>query len=337
MTPPEGFAVINYHGVFPADHLSSDASSQDSFLEANLVRPGEFRKQLRFLKDRYHIVHPEEFRIWAEEGKPLPARAVLLTCDDGLLNTLTDMLPILQSEDVSCLFFVTSASCRENPGMLWYEELYRLMRNQLLTNEDLQLPADGVVRFDPADNFQARWWGTVQRASRLDAGTRSDWLDQLRDRVGPISDLRSERRWRLVNVAELRQLAAAGMSIGAHTRSHPILSLCSDEEARREISENRSELEQALGQRVWAFAYPFGNPSTVGEREVLLAREAGFSSAFLNVEHWNVGREKTEQPDEPASNRFAVPRIHVTLNTTLPEFAAHLSGLHTRLQLAVGS
>jgi hypothetical protein len=64
----------------------------------------------------------------------------------------------------------------------------------------------------------------------------------------------------------------------------------------------------------------------MGEREVRLAREAGFACAFLNVEHWHAG---------PADS-FALPRIHVTANTTLPEFAAHLSGLHTRLQRAVG-
>src|SRR5277367_556375 len=128
MTLPAGFAVVNYHGVVPAEHLSSDAPSdapgQDSFLDANLIRPEEFRRQVRFLKDRYHVIHPEDFRAWAEQGKALPARAILLTCDDGLLNTLTEMLPILQSESVSCLFFVTSASCRESTGMLWYEELY---------------------------------------------------------------------------------------------------------------------------------------------------------------------------------------------------------------------
>jgi peptidoglycan/xylan/chitin deacetylase (PgdA/CDA1 family) len=116
------------------------------------------------------------------------------------------------------------------------------------------------------------------------------------------------------------------MSIGAHTLSHPVLSLCSDEEARREIQESRSDLERTLGRPVWAFAYPFGNPSTLGEREVRLAREAGFACAFLNVEYWGSG----------LSDPFALPRTHVTQDTALPEFAAHLSGLHTRLQRLVG-
>jgi peptidoglycan/xylan/chitin deacetylase (PgdA/CDA1 family) len=127
-------------------------------------------------------------------------------------------------------------------------------------------------------------------------------------------------------MAELKRMSEAGMSIGAHTLSHPILSLSSEEEARREIQESKRELERALQRPVWAFAYPFGNPSTLGEREVGLVREAGFACAFLNVEHWGAG----------LSSRFTLPRTHVTAQTTLPEFAAHLSGLHNRLQRVVG-
>src|ERR1039457_814416 len=97
ITPSGGCSVVNYHGVFSADH-----STDDTFLDGNLVHPDAFRRQLRFLKSRYHVVHPEDFRAWLEQGKQLPSRAVLVTCDDGLLNALTDMLPVLQSEGVSC-------------------------------------------------------------------------------------------------------------------------------------------------------------------------------------------------------------------------------------------
>src|ERR1700676_3230049 len=96
-TPPGGYAVVNYHGVVPPDH-----SNLDLFLDGNLVNPAKFRRQLQFLKAHYRVIHPEDFRASIEEGKPLPSRAVLVTCDDGLLNTLTDMLPILQSEHVPC-------------------------------------------------------------------------------------------------------------------------------------------------------------------------------------------------------------------------------------------
>jgi peptidoglycan/xylan/chitin deacetylase (PgdA/CDA1 family) len=325
--PPGGYAVVNYHGMVPSDH-----SVAEVFLDGNLVQSEMFRRQLRFLKSHYDVISPDDFRAWIEHGKQLPSRAVLVTCDDGLLNTLTDMLPVLQSEDVPCLFFVTGASCSDRPGMLWYEELYHLLQARPLDGPGLQLPREEDT--EPSESFQARWWSTVRRASRLDAKSREAWMVLVRNHCGETqvlhSDLpaalRSEKRWRPVNVAELRALAEAGMAIGAHTLSHPVLSLCSEEEARHEILESKNDIERALGRPVWAFAYPFGNSSTMGEREVALAREAGFSCAFLNVEHWRAG------PADP----FALPRIHVSGNTTLPEFAAHLSGLHARLRRAVG-
>ncbi len=322
--PPGGYAVVNYHGLVPSDHFNPEI-----FLDGNLVRPKVFRQQLQFLKAHYHVIHPEDFRAWIEQGKPLPLRAVLITCDDGLVNTVTDMLPILQSESVACLFFVTGASCGDTPGMLWYEELYQLMRVRPPNGPDWQLPMEDGLKSNPSESFQARWWSAVKRASRLPARARADWMSVVRSQCEQTQtwcpEPRSEKRWRLLKITELSRLSEAGMSIGAHTLSHPILSLCNEEEARCEIQESKVDLERALRQSVWAFAYPFGDSSTVGEREVRLAQEAGFACAFLNVEHWGT---------EP-SNIFALPRIHVTCDTTLAELAAHLSGLHTRIQRAV--
>ena len=112
------------------------------------------------------------------------------------------------------------------------------------------------------------------------------------------------------------------MDIGAHTLSHPILSCCDEAEAREEIMRCRTELENALGRDIWAFAYPFGTPATVGVREMSLAREAGFSCAFMNV---GGGGADRAQP-------FAIARTHVPRDMSPSEFEAHLTGLHTRLQ-----
>jgi peptidoglycan/xylan/chitin deacetylase (PgdA/CDA1 family) len=325
MMPPGGYVVVNYHGVVPSDHSLADA-----FLDGNLVRSQAFRKQLQFLKSNYSVIHPEDFRAWIEQGKHLPARAVLVTCDDGLLNTLTDMLPVLQSEGVRCLFFVTGASCSDEPGMLWYEELYHLMRTKPLVGTGLELPDEEGRESQPSDSLKARWWSTVRKASGLNTNARANWMCRVRSHAGLTeafhSAPRSERRWRFLNIRELVQLAEAGMSIGAHTLSHPILSLSSEEEVRCEIHESKNVIERALGRPVWAFAYPFGDSLTTGERELRLAREAGFACAFLNVEDWSVERY----------NQFALCRTHVTLDMTLPEFAAHVSGLHVRLHHMVG-
>ena len=162
-------------------------------------------------------------------------------------------------------------------------------------------------------------------ASKFDAQTRTVWMQELRARCGTLP-VQSEKRYRLLNLRELKQLAEAGMSIGAHTCTHPVLAASNEQEARREIYGGKLQIERAIGRPVWALAYPFGNSSTMGDREFRLARQAGYSSAFLNVEHWE-GEEM---------NPFAVCRTHVTSSMTLPELAAHLSGVHARLQRVMG-
>jgi peptidoglycan/xylan/chitin deacetylase (PgdA/CDA1 family) len=292
-------------------------------LDANLVSSAELRKQLRFLKNNYNVIDSESFRAWLEKRDVLPRRSVLVTCDDGLANNLSEMLPVLQSEGVPCLFFITGESCGERPGVLWYEELYHLLTGGVSETDIHTIFEIDRERFHQ-HSFQGKWWNCVMNASRLNASARAEKIGLLRSLSKFVSSKLPER-WRRMNGEELKMLASSGMRIGAHTMSHPVLAQCSEDEARREVTQSRTDLERLLGDKVWAFAYPFGNPATMGEREVNLAREAGFECAFVNVGGGAV---------DP-SQRFALARTHVTADMSLAEFEAHLSGFHNRLQAAV--
>ena len=61
----------------------------------------------------------------------------------------------------------------------------------------------------------------------------------------------------------LREMAEMGHEIGAHTLTHPNLTLLETSEAENEIVGSKRDLEEALGARVRGFAYPYGlyNPA----------------------------------------------------------------------------
>src|SRR6266545_2911047 len=103
-----GLSIVTYHGVLPEGYRSTDSS-----LDANLVSAQTLRRQLRWLKANYNVISPEDVLAWLEQGGELAPRSVLLTCDDGLLNNLTEMAPILREEGLECLFFVTGRSAGE--------------------------------------------------------------------------------------------------------------------------------------------------------------------------------------------------------------------------------
>ncbi|MFZ2959782.1 MAG: polysaccharide deacetylase family protein [Candidatus Ozemobacteraceae bacterium] len=97
----------------------------------------------------------------------------------------------------------------------------------------------------------------------------------LRDSVWDRSP--SEETAPLMSFTQIRELSDAGYEIGAHTLSHPHLPALSDEQARREILDSKNSLEDAIGQEVISFAYPYGE---YDDRIVDIVREAGFSFAF---------------------------------------------------------
>ena len=76
---------------------------------------------------------------------------------------------------------------------------------------------------------------------------------------------------------ELREMRAAGQTIGSHSLSHPYLTRISDPtKLWNEVASSKERLEKELGAPVTEFAYPFGqyNPSIVA-----MVEKAGYTSA----------------------------------------------------------
>ncbi len=270
-------------------------------------------------------------RSWCQSGGELPPRAALLTCDDGLLNNLTEMVPILQEEGLKCLFFVTGGSLLDHRTMLWYQDLQLLF---------LRAPAgrfsfacDGIEISEvlaERGQRQALWWSAVKRLSQVDAERRERFLRSACAYFGIEESLpfylrtyaEAQRHFCLLTRSELMQLAAAGMTIGAHTLTHPLLAQLPPELAFTEIAESRARLESALGAQIWALAYPFGDVGSVTPEVVAMAKQAKFEAAFMNIGGGLGSR----------LSLHAFPRVHVSAGMSLAEFEAHVCGFYELLQ-----
>ncbi len=115
----------------------------------------------------------------------------------------------------------------------------------------------------------------------------------------------------LMNGAQLRRWAEAGMEVGAHSRLHPHLPQCDDARLREEISGCRRELEELCGQRVDQFCYPYGDRDT---RTVDAVRDAGYVAATTTRR----GRARV------GDDLFQLRRVLVGGHNWLPQFALKL-------------
>jgi len=234
--------------------------------------------------------------------RPLPARSVLVTFDDGHRSVLEDGLPLLRRRGIPAASFVVAGLIgTENP--YWWTQVEHLLGRGGT--------APGLAGCRPAE--------AVRRLKQVPDAERRRAIEDLRSTATP-----PPPRQRQLCGAELRQLEAGGVEVGNHTLGHPCLDRCDDATVQAEIREAHDALAAALGRPPRAFAYPNGNWDPRAEAAL---RELGYLLGFL-FDH-RLG------PPVPA-HPLRVSRLRVNSHTSPDRFAAILSGLHPALHHARG-
>ena len=202
----------------------------------------------------------------------LPANAVCVTFDDGYLNNLTVAQPILAKYRIPATVYVATAF--RNGDNMWNDRIQDLCadqsRQQLNTAEGPVALGDWPNRIAAAQQLlkQLKYLPVVERLQAVDA------LYQLNHATNYPA--------RMMNDTQLQQLAALGVTIGAHTHNHPILKSLDTEAQQTEIAHNKNLLEQILQQPVEHFAYPNGvEGRDFDDVAVQLVAAAGFKSAVM--------------------------------------------------------
>ncbi len=82
-----------------------------------------------------------------------------------------------------------------------------------------------------------------------------------------------EKRFKLMDESQLKEMLSYGIEFGGHTKTHPRLSSLSIGEAKEEIFESKKATEKKLGIKLLSFAYPYGD---LNEEVKGLVKEAGY-------------------------------------------------------------
>ena len=197
------------------------------------VEPESFRAQMQALHDGgYRTITQRQLFDALYRGAALPAKPVLVSVDDGYVDDVTEILPVLRRLGMTATFYVITGRLHEQG---------------------------------------------------------------------------------FVNPDQVRQLEAARMDIGAHTRTHVNLPALPEAARRSEIDGSAADLRGVLGHPVYWFAYPYGafSPPVVDE-----VRRAGFLLAVTTKAGVTAS---TAAPLE-------VPRIHVGRNATAASVLSLVGG-----------
>lgn len=242
------------------------------------VSPEHFAEQLEALQRRRVCLPLADFVARLTERR-LPMRAVAVTFDDGYADTLYEAAPALEEHRVPATVFLATGllgSDRE----FWWDELERVLLHPGGLPSTLVLKVGRVERqwsLGEAAEYSAEqfachrsWcgWDEPLDARQLLFRQIYDWLRTL-EPSEPQAVLEQLRVWaeapaqarpshRILTSAEAAELARSPtISIGAHTRTHPVLPDLPLAAQREEIDISKADCERLTGAPVRSFSYPF--------------------------------------------------------------------------------
>jgi len=262
---PDVLAVLTYHRVGHRDDTP--------WLHPGLISatPEAFAEQVEFLSAQYHVVSMEEVLEARRQQCSLPPRSVLLTFDDAYTDFAEHAWPALRHFGLPVTLFVPTAFPGDPDRRFWWDRLHHAFAAGE-PRPAIATPAGILPMATDAD--RQRSWAVVRGHLKtlphegLEAEVeRLEGL--LRPPPSPVGPV--------LGWGDLNRLMVEGVTLGAHSRTHPLLSRLAVRHLQDEIVGSIRDLRRETGRTPCAFAYPGG---ALDDRVVEAVAEADLALAF---------------------------------------------------------
>jgi peptidoglycan/xylan/chitin deacetylase (PgdA/CDA1 family) len=274
------------------------------------VSPARFDEQLAMLNRRRSPMGMAELAD-RHRRRRLPTDAVAVTFDDGYVDNLKFAKPRLEAAGVPATVFITTGriGCL---GEFWWDELARIvLSSQAAIDVHVAIgPHLCRLRFTGAPEEAPRptWRAWNQPARARETAYLELWCRlqecQPEQREAGMARLRAlpsapvEDDSRAMDRAEVRRLASATISVGAHGVSHQPLPSLALEAREVEIRQSGETCRSITGQPVEGFTFPHGAADDATRR---LVAEAGY--------RWACSTESRSV--RPGDDPYDLPRLQV--------------------------
>jgi peptidoglycan/xylan/chitin deacetylase (PgdA/CDA1 family) len=261
------FAVILiYHRVSPVrPPWPSDVAS-----------PREFEREIAYLRKATEVIPLDRLVARLREGTTLSSRTVAITFDDGYKDNYQYAFPILKKYNVPATIFLTTDYVDNSELFWWYKLSWAIWNTDI---EEFKINNFGrhYLR-STGDRLQAirKVKAVLEKLAKNQRNLAMDeLLKALRIRIPASLGEDLKLTW-----DEIIKMNRGGISFGAHTASHPVLTGLAPQEAKVEIIQSKKIIEEKLGRSINSFSFPKG-AYNAGIIELL--KENGFHYAVTTV------------------------------------------------------
>ncbi len=308
-------AIVTFH------HFASDPASVE-----------ELDRRCGWIRQRFTPVTMDRVADALEGSAELPENPIALTVDDGYRDFLVAH-PIFRRHGLPVTVFLVSGFL-DGECWLWVDAVRMLLMQSPRRELAIHLSGGEATMVLPLIGQEQRKASVrklTEAAKRLPDEERRCLIARLPELCGialpPLKPGQSPGgsgaghpidghlplTW-----DEVRTLGAEGVTFGAHTRSHPILSRVTGAAALAdEIRQPKARIVNQVG-RCEHFCYPNGGPDDISEAAVREVEAAGYRTAVTTSTGLN----------ERTSPRHRLLRVSTETESSRTYFYESLAGLH---------
>jgi peptidoglycan/xylan/chitin deacetylase (PgdA/CDA1 family) len=264
--------ILMYHGVVRTPLPVEDLC----FIEER-----SFRAQVAYLKQHLCVL-PFSVAVERLKRDAIDQPSVVLTFDDGYQNNCDIAFPILRDYGVPATIFLTTGLI-DSTDTIWFCRLIQALsrtRKQSIQWAQTDLDISGPVQ-------KARVSLVLQQSLKeYPPSSINSMLSEIYDKLGawPEPAFEAGSPFQMLSSGAIQSMLSSGLiEFGAHTHTHPILSLIPRDERHKEIAQSLQIVSQLTGERCKLFAYPNGRAQDYDEYCMELLKLSDVEAAVSTI------------------------------------------------------
>ena len=240
------------------------------------VPVNRFRRQMDCLA-RYAVVLPLAELVDRMTSGEVPPRSIAITFDDGYRDNYEQAFPILRKLGFPATIFLATGPI-ETGLSLWHDRVFNAFERA--GNHPLEISGRTLL-MSPLDARRQTLREVLSLLRSVGPPERNDLVHTIESQTGEF--LLPGAGAQMLSWSQIEEMAACGIAFGAHTVTHPNLTLLSRAAAEEEIRASRAAIETRLCSTVDQFAYPNGTRRDFNDSIQQILREQGFRCAVTTI------------------------------------------------------
>lgn len=215
-------------------------------------------------------------------GRAIPPYSVVLTIDDGYDDFYRFAFPVLKKYGLPATLYVT-ADFVDRKLWLWPDKIAFILNTTPEQTFSFTTVTNQVRRLSLVTKSErsAAWPVLNRHCLSIGHEERQQFLQRLAQDLHVTLTEEPAADYAPMSWSAVRELAENGIEIGAHSRTHPVLSNLDRDRLREEIYGSKTRIEEVINKPVTAFCYPNGQRNDYNDLVKQVVIESGFASATV--------------------------------------------------------